>query len=85
MRSLDLVTITVPPALPAALAMGIVFAQRRLVAQSVYCISPRSINICGTVNTVCFDKVSWGGKGDPTGNFLLKIVYINFLLFYFFL
>ena len=57
-RSLDLVTITVPPALPAALAMGIVFAQRRLVTQSIYCISPRSINICGTVNTVCFDKVS---------------------------
>ena len=57
-RSLDLVTITVPPALPAALAMGIVFAQRRLVTKNIYCISPRSINICGTVNTVCFDKVS---------------------------
>ncbi|KAL8601674.1 hypothetical protein ACOMHN_033850 [Nucella lapillus] len=55
-RSLDLVTITVPPALPAALAMGIVFAQRRLVNHAVYCISPISINICGTVNTVCFDK-----------------------------
>ncbi|XP_070207558.1 polyamine-transporting ATPase 13A3-like isoform X2 [Littorina saxatilis] len=55
-RSLDLVTITVPPALPAALAMGIVFAQRRLVKLSIYCISPRNINICGTVNTVCFDK-----------------------------
>lgn len=55
-RSLDLVTITVPPALPAALAMGIVFAQRRLVGHAIYCISPISINICGTVNTVCFDK-----------------------------
>ncbi|KAK7494113.1 hypothetical protein BaRGS_00014586 [Batillaria attramentaria] len=55
-RSLDLVTITVPPALPAALAMGIVFAQHRLKLVGVYCISPRSINICGTINTVCFDK-----------------------------
>lgn len=55
-RSLDLVTITVPPALPAALAMGIVFAQQRLKLVGVYCIVPRSINICGTINTVCFDK-----------------------------
>ncbi|XP_076452131.1 polyamine-transporting ATPase 13A3-like isoform X2 [Babylonia areolata] len=55
-RSLDLVTITVPPALPAALAMGIVFAQHRLKRRNIFCISPVSINICGTVNTVCFDK-----------------------------
>ena len=43
--------------------MGVVFAQRRLARQNIFCISPRSINICGTVNTVCFDKVSflcWG-------------------------
>lgn len=55
-RSLDLVTITVPPALPAALAMGIVFAQQRLKLKGIFCISPRSINISGTINTVCFDK-----------------------------
>lgn len=55
-RSLDLVTITVPPALPAALAMGIVFAQHRLKLKGIYCISPSSINIGGTINTVCFDK-----------------------------
>ncbi|KAL3862276.1 hypothetical protein ACJMK2_008257, partial [Sinanodonta woodiana] len=55
-RSLDLVTIAVPPALPAALTVGIVFAQRRLKRQLIYCISPRSINVCGTINAVCFDK-----------------------------
>ncbi|KAL3862275.1 hypothetical protein ACJMK2_008256, partial [Sinanodonta woodiana] len=55
-RSLELVTIAVPPALPAALTVGIVFAQRRLKRQLIYCISPRSINVCGTINTVCFDK-----------------------------
>lgn len=56
-RSLDLITITVPPALPAALAMGVIFAQKRLAKINVYCISPRTISICGTINTFCFDKV----------------------------
>ncbi|KAL4221380.1 hypothetical protein ACF0H5_019638 [Mactra antiquata] len=55
-RSLDLITIAVPPALPAALTIGIVFAQKRLKQARIYCISPRSINVCGTINTVCFDK-----------------------------
>ncbi|KAK3592581.1 hypothetical protein CHS0354_018848 [Potamilus streckersoni] len=55
-RSLDLITIAVPPALPAALSVGIVFAQRRLRTSEIYCISPRSINICGSINAVCFDK-----------------------------
>ncbi|CAG2250705.1 Probable cation-transporting ATPase 13A3,Probable cation-transporting ATPase W08D2.5,Probable cation-transporting ATPase 13A4,Cation-transporting ATPase 13A2 [Mytilus edulis] len=55
-RSLDLITIAVPPALPAALTIGIVFAQYRLKKQLVYCISPRSINVSGSINTFCFDK-----------------------------
>ncbi|KAL3862281.1 hypothetical protein ACJMK2_008262, partial [Sinanodonta woodiana] len=55
-RSLDLVTIVVPAALPAALTVGIVFAQIRLKRQLIFCISPRSINVCGTINAVCFDK-----------------------------
>ncbi|XP_067658153.1 polyamine-transporting ATPase 13A3-like isoform X1 [Haliotis asinina] len=56
LRSLDLITITVPPALPAALTVGIVFAQHRLKKGQIFCISPRGINICGTLNVVCFDK-----------------------------
>ena len=56
-RSLDLITIAVPPALPAALTVGIVFAQRRLKKSKIFCISPRSINVCGSLNTICFDKV----------------------------
>ncbi|XP_053378783.1 polyamine-transporting ATPase 13A3-like isoform X2 [Mercenaria mercenaria] len=55
-RSLDLITIAVPPALPAALTVGIVFAQARMKRSAIYCISPRSINICGSINAVCFDK-----------------------------
>ena len=34
-RVLDLITIAVPPALPAALSVGIVVAQRRLRSRSV--------------------------------------------------
>ncbi|XP_055354336.1 polyamine-transporting ATPase 13A3-like [Paramacrobiotus metropolitanus] len=55
-RSLDLITIAVPPALPAALTVGIVFAQRRLKQSKVFCMSPKTINISGTTNLICFDK-----------------------------
>lgn len=56
LRTLDLITIVIPPALPAAMTVGIVFAQKRLKKSKVFCISPRSINLCGAVNVFCFDK-----------------------------
>ena len=59
LRTLDLITIVIPPALPAAMTVGIVFAQNRLKRQKVFCISPRSINLCGALNVFCFDKVSF--------------------------
>lgn len=55
-RALDVVTIVIPPALPAAMTIGIVFAQQRLRRALVYCISPRSINTSGCINCFCFDK-----------------------------
>ncbi|TNN84078.1 putative cation-transporting ATPase 13A3 [Liparis tanakae] len=60
-ESLDIITITVPPALPAAMTAGIVYAQRRLKRLGIFCISPQRINICGQINLVCFDKASTGG------------------------
>ena len=57
LESLDIITITVPPALPAAMTAGIVYAQRRLKQIGIFCISPQRINICGQINLVCFDKV----------------------------
>ena len=56
-RTIDVITIAVPPALPAALSAGLVYAQNRLKKDNIFCISPRSINICGSINTVVFDKV----------------------------
>lgn len=60
-ESLDIITITVPPALPAAMTAGIVYAQRRLKHIGIFCISPQRINICGQINLVCFDKVGTSG------------------------
>ncbi|XP_061493617.1 probable cation-transporting ATPase 13A5 isoform X1 [Rhineura floridana] len=54
--ALVLMTVPVPPAIPAALTTGIVYAQRRLVKKKIFCISPQRINICGQINLVCFDK-----------------------------
>ncbi|KAH9529860.1 hypothetical protein DERF_003718 [Dermatophagoides farinae] len=42
--------------LPAAMTIGVVFAQSRLRESEIFCISPRSINISGCINCVCFDK-----------------------------
>lgn len=55
-KSLDLITIVVPPALPAAMTIGTVYAQTRLSKSGIFCISPRSINLSGCINCVCFDK-----------------------------
>ncbi|XP_078614981.1 polyamine-transporting ATPase 13A3-like isoform X1 [Branchiostoma floridae x Branchiostoma japonicum] len=56
LEALDLITICVPPALPSALTIGIIYAQRRLKKQGIFCIIPERINICGLVDLVCFDK-----------------------------
>ncbi|XP_022217450.2 probable cation-transporting ATPase 13A3 isoform X1 [Drosophila obscura] len=55
-ESLDLITIVVPPALPAAMTVGRFYAQKRLKANDIFCISPRSINVAGSINCCCFDK-----------------------------
>ncbi|XP_039275236.1 probable cation-transporting ATPase 13A3 [Nilaparvata lugens] len=54
--ALDLITIVVPPALPTAMTVGRIYAQKRLKKKNIYCISPRTINVSGSVNCVCFDK-----------------------------
>ncbi|XP_057696418.1 polyamine-transporting ATPase 13A3 isoform X3 [Corythoichthys intestinalis] len=77
-ESLDIITITVPPALPAAMTAGIVYAQRRLKNIGIFCISPQRINICGQINLVCFDKTGtltedgldlWGVQRIENGSF----------------
>ncbi|PWW72710.1 hypothetical protein C7212DRAFT_285768 [Tuber magnatum] len=55
-RALDLVTIVVPPALPATLTIGTNFAISRLKKKDIFCISPQRVNIGGKLDVVCFDK-----------------------------
>ncbi|XP_064185048.1 polyamine-transporting ATPase 13A3-like isoform X1 [Anguilla rostrata] len=55
-EALDIITITVPPALPAAMTAGIVYAQHRLRQKGIFCTSPQRINTSGQINLVCFDK-----------------------------
>eukprot|EP00835_Amoeboradix_gromovi_P003626 NODE_248_length_12985_cov_0.286357.p1 type:complete len:1008 gc:universal NODE_248_length_12985_cov_0.286357:249-3272(+) len=56
LRGLDLVTITVPPALLSAMSVGIGFALHRLRKEDIYCISPNRINVAGLINLLLFDK-----------------------------
>ncbi|XP_075407257.1 polyamine-transporting ATPase 13A2 isoform X3 [Tenrec ecaudatus] len=55
-RALDLVTVVVPPALPAAMTVCTLYAQSRLRKQGIFCIHPMRINLGGKLHLVCFDK-----------------------------
>ncbi|XP_063001500.1 polyamine-transporting ATPase 13A2 isoform X2 [Elgaria multicarinata webbii] len=78
-RALDVVTVVVPPALPAAMTVGTIYAQNRLKRHGVFCISPPRINLCGKVRLVCFDKTGtltedgldiWGVAPQEESRFL---------------
>ncbi|EJD52718.1 Ca-transporting ATPase [Auricularia subglabra TFB-10046 SS5] len=56
LRALDLITVVVPPALPATLSIGTSFAIARLRKNGIFCISPNRVNVGGKVNVACFDK-----------------------------
>ncbi|KAK2463191.1 hypothetical protein APHAL10511_004846 [Amanita phalloides] len=55
-RALDLITVVVPPALPATLSIGTSFAISRLRKSGIFCIAPSRVNVSGTINVCCFDK-----------------------------
>ncbi|KAM0324203.1 hypothetical protein ACHAQA_008397 [Verticillium albo-atrum] len=55
-RALDVITIAVPPALPATLSIGTSFALARLKKKQIFCISPQRVNVGGKVDIMCFDK-----------------------------
>uniref|UniRef100_G3RJH7 P5B-type ATPase N-terminal domain-containing protein n=1 Tax=Gorilla gorilla gorilla TaxID=9595 RepID=G3RJH7_GORGO len=55
-RALDLVTVVVPPALPAAMTVCTLYSQSRLRRQGIFCIHPLRINLGGKLQLVCFDK-----------------------------
>eukprot|EP01016_Furgasonia_blochmanni_P005121 TRINITY_DN11990_c0_g2_i3.p1 TRINITY_DN11990_c0_g2~~TRINITY_DN11990_c0_g2_i3.p1 ORF type:complete len:528 (+),score=65.93 TRINITY_DN11990_c0_g2_i3:561-2144(+) len=56
LRTLDIIFIVIPPALPALLTIGITIVLTRLREQDIYCISPNRINTAGKIGVACFDK-----------------------------
>ena len=55
-KALDVLTIVIPPALPAAMGIGIVFASRRLQNNDIFTIDHMRINVSGKLKLFCFDK-----------------------------
>ncbi len=62
-RFFDMITIAVPPALPACLTIATVFSIGRLRKKGVYVTSPDRITLAGQLDVICFDKT--GGPGPP--------------------
>ncbi|KAH7108171.1 Ca-transporting ATPase [Auriculariales sp. MPI-PUGE-AT-0066] len=56
LRALDLITVVVPPALPATLSIGTSFAIARLRKSGIFCIAPTRVNVGGKVDVTVFDK-----------------------------
>jgi len=55
-NALDIITVAVPPALPAAMTAGILYSSNRLGKMKINCISPPRINVSGRVQIMVFDK-----------------------------
>ncbi|KAM4771098.1 putative cation-transporting ATPase 13A4 [Rhinophrynus dorsalis] len=56
MWSLLIITACIPPALPAASTVGLLYSQKRLQRKGIFCLSAQRINMCGRLNIICFDK-----------------------------
>ncbi|KAF0454787.1 P-type ATPase-like protein [Gigaspora margarita] len=74
LRALDLITIVVPPALPATMTIGTNFAIGRLKKEGIFCISPTRVNVGGKLNVMCFDKT---GTLTEDGLDVLGVRFIN--------
>ncbi|EGR34206.1 hypothetical protein IMG5_020700 [Ichthyophthirius multifiliis] len=55
-RSLDIIAICIPPALPTCLSFGISFSLKRLNEKKIFCSNIHKISVCGKIKTLCLDK-----------------------------
>ncbi len=55
-KFLDLITITVPPALPISMTAGVIYAIQKLKKKQIFCIEESRVITGGVVNFSCFDK-----------------------------
>ncbi|KAM3142599.1 hypothetical protein pb186bvf_005258 [Paramecium bursaria] len=54
--ALEIITVTVPAALPTALGAGISLAISRLAHKNISCIKPDKVNVAAKINICAFDK-----------------------------
>lgn len=54
----DVIRCVFPPFLPAAMSALSIYKRHQLKKKDLYCFTPGHINKCGSINLVCFDKVS---------------------------
>lgn len=64
-RFLDMITVAVPPALPACLTIAMVFSISRLREKNIFVTGPHTITVAGRLDAICFDKT--GGGEDQAG------------------
>ncbi|KAJ0171112.1 hypothetical protein K1T71_013311 [Dendrolimus kikuchii] len=55
-KALDIITIVIPPALPAAMTVGRLYAVSRLKQARIACLNTRAVNVSGSLDCICFDK-----------------------------
>ena len=56
LKGINLLSLAVPPTLPAAMTVGISFALTRLSKSKIFWIDPHKINAAGLVKSIVFDK-----------------------------
>ena len=56
LKFLDLVTITVPPAITMCMTLGVNYALSRLKTKRIICIDRNRVNSMGKINLIAFDK-----------------------------
>jgi cation-transporting ATPase 13A3/4/5 len=76
-RSFDMITITVPPALPACISIGISKALSNLKKKNIKCIDREKINNAGRINHICFDKTGTLTEENLDISGFLPNIYIN--------
>ena len=70
LRALDLVTIAVPPGLPACLALAMSVAMWRLRRTGIFVAVPHKLPLAGHINTCLFDKT--GTLTEPGESFPVR-------------
>ncbi|PRW55974.1 Ca-transporting ATPase [Chlorella sorokiniana] len=56
LKYMDLITIAVPPALPACLTVATAIAVARLQTHDIFVSNPSAVALAGHLNVLCFDK-----------------------------